>query len=205
MKTTKPIATISYNTTAFLKGVLTSLEKQDIISFWCFIRHEPEEDETKPHFHVYIEPAKAVETTWLRKQFIEPVAGESLPRGVMPIGKSKFVDWYWYGLHDRAYLASKGQSRKFAYHPSEMISSMPDYFDELVRTNPNPKSEIMRVIDLIQEGYSNMQIAMKMNVAVRNLGYFISNAEALRESIGRTVRGDGETHEDTGVFDDEDN
>ena len=49
MKTTKPISTISYNTPEFLENKLNELLANGLISFFAYILHEPEEDETKRH------------------------------------------------------------------------------------------------------------------------------------------------------------
>lgn len=184
MKTTKPIATISYNSEGFLLGVLDRLISTQIISFYCFIRHEPEEDENKAHIHLYLEPASSVDTLWLQKQFLEPdKENPNHPLGVMPIGKSKWVDWYWYGLHDKAYLASKNMSRKHHYEGYEMITSDTEYLAEKVRTNPNPKAELLKVIELMMKGYKPLQIAVQMNIATRNLGYFLTGLKDLRQHL----------------------
>ena len=180
MKTTKPIATISYNTLPFLVARLDSLVKNDIISFYAVIEHFPEEDEKKSHCHVYLEPAKAVDTIWLHKQFIEvdPLDPEH-PLKSLPIERSKFVDWYWYGLHDKAYLASKNQARKYHYSSDDMMTSDRDALDEKVRLNPNPKSEILRAYELMERGYTPIQIAVQMNVPMRNLRQFLAGVYSL--------------------------
>lgn len=182
MKTTKPISTISYNSLPFLIHKLDDLVKTEILSFWCVIEHQAEEDEKKDHCHVYMEPAKPVETTWLKKQFIElDNEHPETPLGVLPINKSKFVDWYWYGLHDKAYLASKNQSRKHHYDPSQMLTSDPECLAEYVRQNPNPKAELLKVMEMIMQGYSALQIAIQMNVPTRNLAYFMQGIQTLFE------------------------
>lgn len=184
MKTTKPIATITYNSVPFLLGVLNRLVKDEIITFWCFIQHQAEEDENKDHIHLYMEPNKAIDLLWLRKQFLEQDPKHpNTPLGALPVKPSKWVDWYWYGLHDRAYLASKGQSRKYHYDQSNMLNSDPDYLAELVRTNPNPKAEILKVAELMSEGYNGLQIAAMMNVPMRNLAYFVNGLNLLTGHI----------------------
>lgn len=198
MKTTKPIATITYNSVAYLYGVLKRLEKDEILTFWCFIQHEAEEDENKAHIHLYMEPNKQVDLLWLRKQFLEPDPKHpKQPLGALPIHTSKWVDWYWYGLHDRAYLASKGQTRKYHYDEACMVNNDPDYFAELVRTNPNPKAEILRVAELMSQGYNPLQIATMMNVPLRNLAYFVSGLQILAGHVPElTDRNGREGHEE---------
>ena len=48
MRTTKPIATISFNTPDFLKLKLNELLKAGRLSFWAFIVHKPEDDDLWP-------------------------------------------------------------------------------------------------------------------------------------------------------------
>lgn len=184
MKTTKPLSTISYNTKPFLVSVLERLTKNEMISFWVIITHKPEEDENKEHTHVYLEPAKAIDTTWLRKQFNEDDKEHpSSPLGVMPIAKSKFADWYWYGLHDKAYLASKNQSRKYHYSHDDMLTSDVECLAEMVRQNPNPKGELLKVMELVMQGFTSLQIAVQMNVPTRNLRYFMDGVEMLKQHL----------------------
>ena len=68
MRTTKPIATISFNTPEYLKLKLDELTKAKKIAFWAYIVHQPEDDEAgnKVHMHVYIEPSAMVQTEDLR-------------------------------------------------------------------------------------------------------------------------------------------
>ena len=67
-----PIATISYNSDKYLILKLKQLQKAKVVSSWFFINHIPEDDETKAHKHLYIEPAKTIQTEDLRDEFIEP-------------------------------------------------------------------------------------------------------------------------------------
>lgn len=207
MKTTKPQATISYNSVGFLLGVLDRLVSSEIITFYAVIRHEPEEDENKAHCHVYVEPAKTLDNLWLRKQFAEvDPSHPNQPLGCMPFGASKWVDWYWYGLHDKAYLASKGETRKYHYDRSEMLTSSVDYLDEKVRENPNPKAELIKLLELINKGYTPLQLAVALNVKARNLNYFLQGVSTLyqhRDDI--TERNGRNNHEisEFGEVDDE--
>lgn len=197
MKTTKPISTVSYNSAQFLYGVLQRLVSNEIIQFFAFIEHTPEEDEKKSHFHVYLEPAKPVDTLWLRKQFIEPVKDRpNEPLASLPFQSSKWVDWYWYVLHDPAYLAAKNQSRKYTYIQDDIVTNDLDYLLEKVRVNPNPKAELVRVLDMLQAGYRPLQIAAQLNVPIRNLGYFMDSMQVLANNIRQITDRNGRvTHE----------
>lgn len=125
MKTSKPISTISFNTPQYLRLKLDELLKCGKISFWAFIQHLPEDDEggKKEHIHLYVEPSKMLQTDDLKREFMEPnPSNPTKPLGCISFISSKFGDWYMYGLHDKRYLASKGQSRKYHYHAEQMIS-----------------------------------------------------------------------------------
>lgn len=129
MRTTKPISTISYNTEAFLKLKLEEFRKAGILSFWAFIHHLPEDDEggKKDHLHVYVEPAKMLQTDDLRLDLVQlSLDSPDRPLGCLVFCHSKFDDWYLYALHDKAYLASKGQSRRYRYRYDQIVTSDPD-------------------------------------------------------------------------------
>lgn len=129
MRTTKPIATISFNTPDFLKLKLDELKKAGRLSFWAFIVHKPEDDEggRKEHCHVYVEPSKMLQTDDLKAELKEydPYHPDK-PRGCISFNSSKFDPWYLYALHDKRYLASKGQSRRFHYNHDDIFTSDDD-------------------------------------------------------------------------------
>lgn len=137
MKTTKPIATISFNTPQYLELKLNELLKNGIISFWSYIPHKPEDDEggKKEHSHVYIEPSKLLQTDNI-KEFLKEFDPEKpdKPRGCLKFVSSKWGDWYLYGLHDKRYLASKGQSRRFHYTYDDFKASDEDELLCMVRS-----------------------------------------------------------------------
>lgn len=129
MKTTKPIATISFNTPAFLELKLNELLRAGKISFWAFVPHKPEDDEAgkKEHSHLYVEPSKMMQTDDLKAELKEyDPEHPDKPRGCLTFKSSKFDPWYLYGLHDKRYLASKSQSRRFHYQYDDFITCDPD-------------------------------------------------------------------------------
>lgn len=157
MRTTKPISTISFNTRNFLELKLNELLKCGRVSFWAFIVHKPEDDECgkKVHAHVYIEPSKMLQTDDLKAELKEfdPSCPDK-PLGCLTFKSSKFDPWYMYALHDKRYLASKGQSRKFHYSHSDIVSS--DYDDLLFKA---------RTIDMIGlSPYADMEDAILQGV-----------------------------------------
>lgn len=129
MRTTKPISTIAFNTPSYLKLKLNELLKAGRISFWAFIVHKPEDDEggKKEHCHVYVEPSKMLQTDELKAELKEfDPEFPDIPRGCISFNSSKFDPWYLYALHDKRYLASKGQSRRFHYLHDDIVTSDDD-------------------------------------------------------------------------------
>lgn len=129
MRTTKPVSTISFNSPEFLELKLNELLKAGRLSFWAFITHLPEDDEggNKEHSHVYIEPAKMVQTDDIKAELKEfDPAKPDKPKGCITFRSSKFDPWYLYALHDKRYLASKGQSRKYHYQHEDIRTSDED-------------------------------------------------------------------------------
>ena len=137
MITRKAISTISYNSDSFLNAKLHDLIRQRYIDFYVYITHLPEDDELKEHKHLYIEPAKTIDTFWLQEQLREPdLANPDMPPlGIIKCVPSKFADWYMYALHDVDYLASKMETRKYHYETEELISSDVDTLREFIHTS----------------------------------------------------------------------
>lgn len=158
MRTTKPIATISFNTPSYLKLKLNELQKAGRISFWAYVVHKPEDDEggKKEHCHVYVEPSKMLQTDDLKDELIEPdpTHPEGKPRGCISWNSSKFDPWYLYALHDKRYLASKGQSRRFHY-----------VHDDIVTSDEDDLRFKARSIDMLSlSPYADMEDAIKQGV-----------------------------------------
>lgn len=195
MRTSRPFATISYNTENFLNQKLGELEKRRAISFWCWIEHYPEDDELKRHKHVYIIPNGQIDTDMVRKELEEIDLTNPLgkPLGCMLMRPSKFDDWYLYGIHDTAYLATKAQARKHHYQESDMHSSCQDSLHELVCTIDFSKfrktqdfvDNIMRGVpfyDMVRQG----QVPAPQFIQWKQLYDFIYQ--------GMTERAERETH-----------
>lgn len=158
MRTTKPISTISFNSRDYLTLKLNELTKAKVISFWSFISHKPEDDEggKKNHIHLYVEPSKMLQTDDLKEALKEyDPSNPSKPLGVLKWVFSKFSDWYLYSIHDKRYLALKGQSRRFHYLDSDFSSSDDDEFLSMVRS-----------IDLISlSPFADMENAIQSGVS----------------------------------------
>ena len=186
MKTTKPISSISWNSRNYLVDRLEELRKAHLIAFWVLVKHTAEEDEKKDHIHFYVEPNRSIDTELLREKFIELVPG-SKPLGVNKFQKSDFKNWLWYCLHDKAYLLSKGETRKYHYSIEDLISSDDGDLRQRIQENPRPESEYSKVEELIQQGLSNEAIAQTMNVPLFRFEYFCRAVEKL-STLGETNR-----------------
>lgn len=136
MKTTKPIATISYNSTEFLDLKLSDLISSKKIEYYCYIVHLGEDDESgkKDHIHLYVEPARLIQTTDLNDYLIELTHDIQKPLKCLPFKPSKFPDWYMYAIHDKSYLSSKGLVKKYFYRFEDFKTSEIDELRYKVKT-----------------------------------------------------------------------
>lgn len=179
VKTTKPISSISWNSLQYLVDRLEELRKAHLIAFWVLIQHHAEDDEKKDHIHFYVEPNRSIDTEVLRENFIELVPNQK-PLGVNKFQKSDFKNWLWYCLHDKVYLASKNESRKYQYSISDLISSNDEDLREMIQENPRPESEYSKVYELIAQGYSDEAIAQAMNIPIFRFEFFCRAVHTLR-------------------------
>lgn len=106
MATQKPIATISYNSEAFLREKLEGWLKAHIIQSYQYIWHKGE-DGDKDHIHLRIEPNKKLDPMDLQEALREYVIDNDKPLGVRPFRPSKEEDWFLYAVHDKEYLSIK--------------------------------------------------------------------------------------------------
>lgn len=134
MRTSKPFSTIDYNSTEFLERKLNELLIRGVLDFWVFVEHLPEDDETKKHKHLFCVPSKLLDTVQFVNELkeIDPSKPLEKPLGCINPRSSKFTDWYLYCLHDKAYLLSKGQSRKHFYSNNDLVASDADYLQDLI-------------------------------------------------------------------------
>lgn len=156
MKTSKPFATISYNTEAFLKLKLDELCLAHNIEFATFVKHFAEADERKDHIHLYVVPSGQIDTEAFRKVFEELDPLNPLkPLRCLPCKKSKFDDWYLYAVHDKQYLASKGQSRQFHYTFEDLYATDEDFLIEEYHTIDRSRfNGVSRLVEAVEQGKS---------------------------------------------------
>lgn len=179
MKTSKPISTISFNTESFLRGKLRELEAAGILEFWAYIKHDPEPDEVgdeaggKEHFHVYMEPAKMVQTTEVRAAFKEPDPANDKPRGCLLVEKSNFDNWYLYALHNSDYLASKGQSRCFSYDPAQIVTGdEDDLHSKVARIDVGSITPYIRMAQYQRDGKDFRSYVLGEQIGVRDIAAY---------------------------------
>ena len=197
MKTRKPISSISYNSTDFLKLKLEELRKAKIISVWFFIEHQPEEDEKKVHKHLYILPAKTIQTDDIVDELIEPQF-EDLQKPLKTLhfrACNSFADWYLYSIHDKSYLLRKGEKRKYSYIPDDFVCSDRDELDEMVHEiDMTDYTAVGRMIDAIDQGITFDEYVRRGAVPLqlfKNYEY----AFDLLKSSGATFRNGRPGHE----------
>jgi hypothetical protein len=164
---------ISYNTNDFLREKLNELVQGGLVQFWAFIEHLPEEDEKKAHKHLYIIPQKLIDTQRIEKalQEIDLTDITAKPLGAIFPQSSKFADWYLYGLHDKKYLAYKGQKRKYHYNDKAFVVSCQDTFQEL--KNLIDYTEINRlslILEKAENGESLASIIKTSNIPLQLIG-----------------------------------
>ena len=125
MQTTRTISNISYNSLPFFESKTLDLLKRGIID-WCYwVFHYADTDELKDHIHFVLKPSKRINTADLRAFYNEIDPSNPLPKTCTmkwnPM--NSMDDWLLYGKHDKAYLNSKGQYRRYCYEWSDFKST----------------------------------------------------------------------------------
>lgn len=170
-QTSKLISTISYNTPLFLKGKVYDLVREGILEYGYWIWHEPESDETKQHAHLLVKPNRRLDTSALRNQFVEPVAGSDKPLGVQPFRASNRVgDWLLYCSHDAQYLIRKGQTRVHHYTSKDFNSTDEDLFaDDWRECHSTTDSKIPLLQEMAENGVSWVEVLKMGFIPVNQL------------------------------------
>lgn len=173
MKTSKAISTISYNSAEFLKAKIEYWKAQGIIEFGMWIRHEPEQDEKKAHYHVFLKPAQLIQTMDLELDSceIDPQHPDK-PLKMISFRFSKEDDWVLYGIHDSNYLAEKGLTREHHYDISDIESTCEETLSDIIsHLSDNRKGRLeYRIIDCINKGMTWQEIISSGLVPIRYMG-----------------------------------
>lgn len=181
MRTKRPIATISYLTENYLVMRLNEALDDKRIVFWAYIAHKGDKDLQKEHFHVYVEPAKTIDTLSFNVPFVEFVSGEDKPRKCLEWQLSKFDDWYMYVLHDERYLALKGQTRNYHYLSSDIWFSDIDEFES--RVSLIDYSQFVGVDRIIESALADMPLAQAIQegiIPMSQLSKYVNLFRALK-------------------------
>lgn len=199
MKTRRPISSVWYGSSEFLKMQLDNQVKLSNIIFYAFIYHHKEEDEKKDHIHLYIVPNGEINTETLSNIITEIDLTNDKPFKLLPFRFSKFDDWYLYNCHDTNYLLSKGQTRKYHYKRDDFISSEPDYLLEMI--HQIDFSKINR-IELIREAVDNQipfeQLLLNGQIPVQLIKQFKDTYDMLsgyKIKLDNTFRNGNANHE----------
>ena len=167
------------------------------IAFYAFIEHLPEEDERKKHKHVLIIPNGQINTDQVYDFLLEiDPANPDKPLGCTPFRSSKFSDWYLYSIHDRDYLASKGQSRKYFYKNEDFIVSDSDFFiEEIHSIDLSSLSKMKNLRNAVSSGVSFEQMVINGQIPIQQV-YAYQRAYALIQDYQtRTFRNNKTSHQ----------
>ena len=192
MKTSKPIATISYNTELYLRDRLEENRKAGKIRFWAFIRHLGEDDDggAKDHFHVFLEPATRIDADKLLAEFAEiDFKKPDKPLRCLSPRSSDFGNWYRYCLHDEAYLSSKLETRTYHYRPEDFCFSDPDEMNRRVKSIPVDNTQIARLKRAVQLGMSFNEVLWVGLVNPQNVRNVEIAYRRLQDEHARMQRG----------------
>lgn len=188
MRTSKPVATISYNSAEFLKSKIEYLKEHGIIEYGMWIYHKKEADEKKDHWHVYLKPAKLIQTvdlenvfkeldpTWKPKEVYEDEKDKERHEkkqflGVINFVVSKESDWLLYSLHDPNYQIEKGLSKQYVYGFDDIETTCEYTLQDIIsRISDDRKGRIeYRLIECINMGMNWSQICSSGIIPLRNI------------------------------------
>lgn len=172
MRTSKAVSTISYNSPSFLKGKIEEWKTLGYIEYGMWIRHEPEADEKKAHYHVYLKPAKLIQTTDLeeRSQEIDP-QNPGKPFKMVSFRISKEDDWLLYAIHDPVYLSEKGLTRQHCYAFSDVETTCEDTLRDIIsHMSDNRKGKLeYRLLECIEMGMTWGEIVRTGIIPIRQM------------------------------------
>ena len=197
MRTSKPIATISYNSQEWLVDRLDELVRNRKISDWMFINHYAEEDERKNHIHLWIKPNKLIDTMWLQTFLMEPDPLNPLkPFKCIDFKSSQVDDWILYCQHYGPYLASKGESREYHYSRDDFVYCDEDTFDDLYHHafKGSVWAKQNQILEALERGNMNPTQLILNGTVPLNMASQLNAFKYMQMHYG-TDRGDHQNHE----------
>lgn len=170
----KGMSSVSYCSERYTKSVFDDLVASGWVEEYFFIRHKAEEGEKKDHLHVFWLPlGKNHRGVDYREKFHQLVDDDGSvlekPLGMMPVQSSVFGHWLLYSLHDRDYLMSKGEVRRYTYSLDDVRCRDRDVLERLWYTVGLHYSEYVRkttidvhfINQLFAQGYTVYDILDK--------------------------------------------
>lgn len=171
--TAKPISTISYNTREFLTKRLEELLSAGKIEKYYAIYHDRDVnvstgDQKKPHFHVWVQPNRRLDTMALANMFIEvDDNNKEHPLKCRPFQSSNLYHWIRYTIHDPIYLKLKNDDNdgRFEYSIDDYIAFdreclLEDYDASVIVLEMNRTQQRDRLADLIVESSDSLDMTL---------------------------------------------
>lgn len=176
---------------------LNDLVNRRKIAFYAFIEHLPEEDEKKKHKHIFIVPNGQINTDQIYDYLLEiDPANPDKPLSCIPFRSSKFADWYLYTIHDRDYLASKGQSRKYFYKNEDFIVSDSDFFNEEIHTiDLSSLSKMKNLRNAVATGVSFEQMVINGQIPIQQVYAYQRAYDLIQDYQSKTYRNNKTSHQ----------
>lgn len=198
MRTSKPIATISYNSQEFLIMKLEELIKNHKICDYMFINHFAEEDEKKNHIHLWVKPNTLIDTMDLQKFLTElNPDNPTKPFKCIDFRLSAVDDWILYNQHYEPYLASKGEARQYHYTKDDFIYNDEDTFDDLYNHafKGSEWAKRNQILQALSEGMTDPIKLIQNGTLPLNQASQLNAYMYMQTHYGRTDRGGREGHE----------
>lgn len=202
MRTSKPIATISYNSEEHLRMKLAELVKSHKISDWMYVFHDAEADERKDHFHLWLKPNTLLDTMDLQKHFEEiDLKNPTKPLKCIDFKISKIDDWILYSEHYAPYLASKGESREFVYSKTDFRYLDEDTFEDNYQHAHKGSEWAHRnqILEALRNNAVNPQDLILNGTLPLNMASQVNALEYMKTHYGKLDRGKHDNHENSDI------
>ncbi len=198
MRTSKPIATISYNSQEFLIMQLEQLIKNHKICDYMFINHFAEEDEKKNHIHLWIKPNTLIDTMDIQKFLTElNPDNPTKPFKCIDFRLSAVDDWILYSQHYEPYLASKSEARQYHYTKDDFIYHDEDTFEDLYyhAFKGSEWAKRNQILQALNQGEVSPADLVLNGTVPLNLASQLNSLKYMQAHYGRTDRNGREGHE----------
>ena len=192
MKTSKEISFITWSDVLFVRKKSDELLNKGFISYYHFIEHKAEKDETKDHIHWFAVPEGQIETKQIIEFFTQfDSAHPDKPIKPADVHKSKFIDSYFYYLHDPDYLAMKGESRQYIYEESDFITSSFDEMHEKYLRSDKSKikgNHALKIKHAIENNVSFVELLKNGEVPIQLINQYRTAYEMMGATVYRNGR-----------------